>query len=68
MQLVEDASGDIETVFCGDFGGEHLVDAACGLKYHPLGGGDNLDSLTERGRLPNHITGDIKHNSGLLAV
>ena len=68
VQLVEDARADVQTVLGGDVAGQHLIDAAGGQIHHALCGRHDFDALHERGRLPHHIGGHVKHNAGLLAV
>ena len=55
-------------MFGGNFRGEHLVNAARGLKNHPLSGGNDFDPLGECRRLPHHIAGYVENDGGLLPV
>ena len=48
--------------------GKHLINTARGLINHALGGGNDLDQLTQRGILLDHIHRHVKHDGRLLTV
>ena len=44
------------------FRGKHLINGTGRLIDHSLGGGNDLDALHERWRLPDHVHGDIEND------
>ena len=68
VKLVKDARRYIQAMLGGNLGGQHLIDAACGLKHHALGGRNDFDALHERRGLLHHIDCNVEYDGGLLAI
>ena len=68
VKLVKDARRYIQAMLGSNLGGQHLIDAACGLKHHALGGRNDFDALHERRGLLHHIDCNVEYDGGLLAI
>ena len=68
VELIKDTGRNVQTVLGRYFRGKHLINAARGLIHHTFGRGDDLDQLTQRGVLSDHIDRHVKHNGCLLTI
>ena len=68
VELIKDTGRNVQAMLGRNLRGKHLINAACGLIDHAFGGGDDLDQLTQRGILLDHIHRHVKHDGRLLTV